>query len=209
MSHKQTQQVMGSAISGPSLAGWVSMSFRGLMRGGSRCRKFRRHQGSAMVPVSVRFELFGDDVERSLAFYAASLGLQPPPGYDPQGYVPVSAGQVRIGLQRRTALPAEHHFRPAHFADPRGVAVEIVIEVDDVDAAFARTRDAARTHGGQVEPLAARPWGRPTSASSIPTATTSGSRPPVDRDGRVRPARHPSDRDWETAHTRAPAPART
>ena len=100
-----------------------------------------------------------DDVERSLAFYAAALGLQPP-GYDPQGYVPVSAGQVRIGLQRRSALPAEHHFRPAHFAGPRGVGVEIVIEVDDVDAAFARARDAALTHGGQVEPLAARPWGQ-------------------------------------------------
>ena len=48
-----------------------------------------------MIPVGVRFELFVDDVERSLAFYGATLGLQPPPGYDPQGYVPVSAGRVR------------------------------------------------------------------------------------------------------------------
>lgn len=119
-----------------------------------------RREGSAMVPVGVRFELFVDDVERSLAFYAAALGLQPPAGYDPRGYVPVSAGRVRIGLQRRSALPAEHHFRPAHFAGPRGVGVEIVIEVDDVDAAFARARDAAVAHGGQVEPLAARPWGQ-------------------------------------------------
>jgi predicted enzyme related to lactoylglutathione lyase len=38
-----------------------------------------------MDPVGVRFELFVDDVERSLAFYAAALGLQPPPGYDPRG----------------------------------------------------------------------------------------------------------------------------
>jgi len=113
-----------------------------------------------MTPVGVRFELFVDDVERSLAFYAAALGLQPPPGYDPAGYVPVSAGRMRIGLQRRSALPAEHHFRPAHFAGPRGVGVEIVVEVDDVDAAFARARDAAVSHGGQVEPLAARPWGQ-------------------------------------------------
>jgi lactoylglutathione lyase len=113
-----------------------------------------------MVPVGVRFELFVDDVERSLAFYAASLGLQPPPGYDPQGYVPVSAGQARIGLQRRSVLSAEHHFRPAHFAGPRGVGVEIVIEVDDVDAAFARARDAAVPHGGQIERLTARPWGQ-------------------------------------------------
>ena len=113
-----------------------------------------------MIPVGVRFELFVDDVERSLAFYAAALGLQPAPGYDPAGYVPVSAGRMRIGLQRRGALPAEHHFRPAHFAGPRGTGVEIVVEVDDVDAAFARARDAAVSHGGQVEPLAARPWGQ-------------------------------------------------
>ena len=113
-----------------------------------------------MVVVSVRFELFVDDVERSVAFYAAALALQPPPGFDPRGYVPVSAGPVRIGLQLASALPADHHFRPAHFAGPRGVGVEIVIEVDDVDAAFGRARDAALAHGGQVEPLAARPWGQ-------------------------------------------------
>jgi predicted enzyme related to lactoylglutathione lyase len=113
-----------------------------------------------MVPVGVRFELFVNDVERSLAFYAAALGLQPSPGYNPRGYVRVSAGGVRIGLQHHSALPAEHHFRPAHFAGPRGVGVEIVVEVDDVDAAFARARDAAIAQGGQVEPLAARPWGQ-------------------------------------------------
>lgn len=72
----------------------------------------------------------------------------------------MSAGRVRIGLQRRSALPAEHHFRPAHFAGPRGVGVEIVVEVDDVDAAFTRAWDAAVAHDGQVEPLAARPWGQ-------------------------------------------------
>jgi lactoylglutathione lyase len=112
-----------------------------------------------MDPVGVRFELFVDDVERSLAFYVAALGLQPPPGYDPQEYVPVSAGRLRIGLQRRSALPAEHHFRPEHFAGPRGVGLEIVVEVDDVDVAFARARDAALTVGGQVEALTVRPWG--------------------------------------------------
>ena len=113
-----------------------------------------------MVPVGVRFELFVEDVERSLAFYGAALGLWPPAGYDSRGYVPVSAGLVRIGLQRRDALPAEHHFRAAHFDGPRGVGVEIVIEVDDVGEAFARARDAAVAHGGQLEALAARPWGQ-------------------------------------------------
>jgi lactoylglutathione lyase len=113
-----------------------------------------------MGPVGVRFELFVEDVERSVAFYAAALGLQPAPGADPRGYVRVSAGGLRIGLQHRGALPAEHHFRPAHFAGPRGVGVEIVVEVSDIDAAFIRARDAAVTHGGKVEPLAPQPWGQ-------------------------------------------------
>lgn len=113
-----------------------------------------------MAAVGLRFELFVEDVARSLAFYAGALDLRPAPGYDPQGYVPVSDGRVRIGLQRRSALPAGHHFRPAHFRGPRGVGVEIVIEVDDVDAAYAQARDAAVGLGGQIEPLAARPWGQ-------------------------------------------------
>jgi lactoylglutathione lyase len=113
-----------------------------------------------MVPVGVRFELFVDDVERAVEFYDAVLGLRPSPGYDPRGYVPVNAGSVRIGLQRHDALGAEHHFRPSHFAGPRGVGVEIVIEVDDIHAAFARARDTALGRGGQIEPLAARPWGQ-------------------------------------------------
>jgi len=99
----------------------------------------------------LRIELFVEDVERSLAFYATALGLRPAAGYDPQGYVPVSAGGVRIGLQRRTALPPGHHFRPSHFTGPRGVGVEIVVEVDNIEAAFTRALDAAVTQGGQVE----------------------------------------------------------
>jgi len=46
------------------------------------------------------FELFVDDVEVSIRFYQAVLGLNPPPTYDPDGYVPVSDGAVTIGLQR-------------------------------------------------------------------------------------------------------------
>lgn len=101
-----------------------------------------------MIPIGVRFEFFVDDVERSVGFYGAVLGLRPPTGYDPQGYVPVSGGRVRIGLQRRTALAADHHFRADYFDGPRGVGVEIVIEVDDVEAAFARARHEAVALGG-------------------------------------------------------------
>ncbi len=35
-----------------------------------------------------------------------------------------------------------------------------MVEVADVDAAYAHARDAAARHGGQVEPLTARAWGQ-------------------------------------------------
>jgi hypothetical protein len=38
--------------------------------------------------------------------------------------------------------------------------VEIVIEVDDIPAAFARARDPEMAHGAQIEPLATRPRGQ-------------------------------------------------
>ena len=117
-------------------------------------------EGAAVILGDLRIELFVEDVERSLAFYATALGLRPAAGYDPHGYVPVSGGGVRIGLQRRTALPPGHHFRPSHFTGPRGVGVEIVVEVDDIEAAFTRALDAAVNQGGQVESLTARPWGQ-------------------------------------------------
>ncbi len=43
-------------------------------------------EGAAVILGDLRIELFVEDVERSLAFYAAALGLRPAAGYDPQGY---------------------------------------------------------------------------------------------------------------------------
>jgi lactoylglutathione lyase len=106
------------------------------------------------------FELFVDDVEVSIRFYQAVLGLNPPPTYDPDGYVPVSDGAVTIGLQQHTALPPGHHFRPEDFKGPRGVGVEIVVEVNDVHAAFTRATDAVVGYDGRLEQLDDRPWGR-------------------------------------------------
>jgi len=113
-----------------------------------------------MDALRLRFELFVDDVEASVRFYEAVLSLTPPPTYDPDGYVPVGGGAVTIGLQRHAALPASHHFRPDGFKGPRGVGVEIVVEVDDVQAAFTRAAGAVTKQGGQIEQLEAQPWGR-------------------------------------------------
>jgi hypothetical protein len=47
---------------------------------------------------------------------------------------------------------------PSHLAGPRGVGLEIVIEVDDVDRAYALASLEAERHRGRIEPLCHRPW---------------------------------------------------
>lgn len=94
-----------------------------------------------------------------MRFYWATLGLAPPQDWSADGYVPLRAGAVIIGVQHHTKLPAEHHFSPARLAGSRGVGLEVVIEVDDVDGAYALAGADAERHGGRIEPLADRPWG--------------------------------------------------
>lgn len=112
-----------------------------------------------MLLLGLQFELFVDDVEVSVSFYGATLRLVPPENWSPDGYVPLRAGAVTVGVQNHTKLSVGHHFSPAHLAGPRGVGVEIVIEVDDVDRAYALASPEAERHGGLIEPLRDRPWG--------------------------------------------------
>lgn len=114
---------------------------------------------AASTPVGFRFELFVQDVEASVRFYSATLGLEPPTTWSPEGYVPIGAGAVKIGLQLLTNLPAGHQFSPSGLAGPRGVGLEIVVEVDDVDLAYAKAAANAERCGGRVGPLADQPWG--------------------------------------------------
>lgn len=111
------------------------------------------------TPVGLRFELFVEDVEASVRFYNSTLGLEPPATWSADGLVPISAGAVTIGVQHLTNLPAGHHFSPRRLTGPRGVGLEIVIEVDNVDLAHAQAAPHAERCGGRVEPLADQPWG--------------------------------------------------
>ena len=111
------------------------------------------------TPVGLRFELFVQDVEASVRFYSSTLGMRPPTAWSPDGYVPISIGVVTIGLQYLGNLPAVHHFSPSRLAGPRGVGLEIVLEVDDPDLVYTTAVLHAEHCGGRVEPLADQPWG--------------------------------------------------
>ncbi len=114
---------------------------------------------SAVSVVGVRFELFVTDVATTVAFYQAALGFEPPAGWSPDGYVPLRSGVATIGVQSPQNLHPGHHFSPELLAGPRGVGVEIVLEVDDVDALYLEASSHADALGGVCEPLKERPWG--------------------------------------------------
>src|SRR5215216_4863347 len=91
----------------------------------------------------LRLELFIDDLDRSIDFYRRVLGFHLV-RQDPS-YASLCNGAVVLGLGLATDLPAR-----------RGVGVEVVLEVDDLEAAYALVRRAG------VRPVEApreRPWG--------------------------------------------------
>jgi lactoylglutathione lyase len=108
----------------------------------------------------LRFELFVTNVQKSIDFYQSVFGLSPPPSYSPDDYVPVSDDLVTIGLQHFASLPPQHHFRQSSNRVAKGVGVEIVIEVDNIDNTYKKAQVTVGHFGGQIEPLQARPWGR-------------------------------------------------
>lgn len=136
-------------------------------------------------PVGLRFELFVDNVELSVAFYGATLGFEPPESWSPDGYVALRADVVVIDVQYHSKLPPGHHFGPSRLTGPRGVGIEIVVEVEDVHLAYVRLmsgqirseqpRKRAGVAGSQNLLLTSHGVFA-TSDSSIPMGTTYGSR---------------------------------
>jgi lactoylglutathione lyase len=103
---------------------------------------------------SLRLELFVDDCARSVDFYTRALAFAIE--RETPGYVSLRRGNAVLGIGLAAHLPPGHHFSRAAMAGQRGAGAEIVLEVGDVDADYARARDAGAAISS---PLAARPWG--------------------------------------------------
>ena len=119
----------------------------------------------------LRIELFVDDLDTSIGFYAALGFAVERREHD---YASLRWGDAVIGLgpspsSREPGRPRLHAGAPRRRG---GAGVEIVLEVEDLDAALAAVRAAGH-------PLADPPQDRPgacaTSASPTRTATTSAS----------------------------------
>jgi predicted enzyme related to lactoylglutathione lyase len=102
---------------------------------------------------SLRVELFVDDLERSATFYERVLGFAKET--DSPDYVALRRSSAVLGIGLMANLPDSHPARTREGERP-GLGVEIVIELDDVDAAYAK----AQASGYELSsPLRDRPWG--------------------------------------------------
>ncbi len=103
----------------------------------------------------VRFELFVRDIGVAIAFYSGVMGfdlIREEPGYSS-----LRRGEVILGLGSISKLPVEGGYFTREIAGyRRGLGVEIVLEVNDLDAYHARILAS----GYEIsEPLRERPWG--------------------------------------------------
>ncbi|WP_076477991.1 VOC family protein [Williamsia sterculiae] len=103
------------------------------------------------MTVASTWEIFPDDLGPAIDFYTRVLGFDiiRDCRADPDPYAALRRGDAVIGLSPRSLTGDRRHRRPP-------VGVELGIEVDDLDAAYARVR----TEGWRVEePITQRPWG--------------------------------------------------
>jgi lactoylglutathione lyase len=91
----------------------------------------------------LRLELFVGDLDRSVDFYRRVLGFRLV--RQDASYASVCNGAAVLGLGSAAGLP-----------ERRGAGVEVVLEVDDLKAAYARVMGAGVR---PVEALHERPWG--------------------------------------------------
>ena len=104
----------------------------------------------------LRIELFVEDLDTSIAFYAALGFAVERREHD---YASLRWGDAVIGLGPRSKLPSSGPgpgFTQQRLATDRGAGVEIVLEVEDLNTALAAVRAAG--HPRAAEPTD-RPWG--------------------------------------------------
>lgn len=112
-----------------------------------------------MTAANLRLELFVHDVARSVTFYRDVLGFEVLDTPAQATYRPMRLGSVRIALQDVGTLEAGH---PLVQPGKRGLGVELVLEVPDVQASHVQAQRHAQSHSNHrtgMTPLVQQPWG--------------------------------------------------
>lgn len=105
-------------------------------------------------PAQLRLELFVADIAIARRFYVGVLGFEAgPEGYG--GYTPVSRGNIQLAFNSNDRLPDDHPVKVGRDDRP-GRGVEIVIEVDDIKAAYAHVQASGWPISSE---FATHPWG--------------------------------------------------
>lgn len=102
----------------------------------------------------LRLELFVQDLSAAHRFYRQVLGFDEI-SMSADGYTVLALGSIRLDLQPKTHIPDDH---PVQYAPGErvGLGIEIVLEVDDVDAVYYQVQQTAWP---LTDPLQTRPWG--------------------------------------------------
>src|SRR5829696_9708795 len=121
-----------------------------------RTRAMRRGGAKMGREAGLRLELFVDDMEATVAFYTRVLAFELA-RHEPGDYASLHLGGVVLGVGPVAKLPEEGgYFGRAIAILRRGLGVEIVIEVDDVEGCHDRVASAGHSI---LELLQDRPWG--------------------------------------------------
>jgi lactoylglutathione lyase len=106
--------------------------------------------------MSVRLELFVQDMDQTIAFYSHILGFEVL--RRAEDYASLKNGTFILGLGPITKLPAESggYFTRSRLRSALGLGVEIVLEVDDVHAAYAYVQSCGYLIEEQMQK---RDWG--------------------------------------------------
>ncbi len=102
----------------------------------------------------LRLELFVTEIARSRAFYRDVLGFAAS-DENADTYVQMSQGGTVLSLNRYDDLPADHPIR-GEAGVARGLGIEIVLEVEDLDQRYERMVAAGIALASTLE---RRPWG--------------------------------------------------
>lgn len=110
--------------------------------------------GKEEAGASLRMELFTGDLDKSVSFYTTVLGFAVE--RREKDYAVMKRGTVELGLGIAGDLPPKHYFKPELMTQRRGLGVEIVIEVDDIEAELQHVTSASWP---LLSELKKRPWG--------------------------------------------------
>jgi lactoylglutathione lyase len=107
--------------------------------------------------MTIRFELFVADRDKSVDFYTSVLGFEV--RRLDESYAMLTCGDVVLGLGRQADLPETGEgpgFTQQRLARDRGAGVEIVLETPDLEALYERVQ---RSGYQLAAPMQDRPWG--------------------------------------------------